>query len=250
MKAGPGDSDKIRLPELPVFKRFSLALRQEYATADEILSVIDRTVSRIKDVLDREAEIRRRADAEEFPDEVAFEDEESELFPEEMVEPEELEDLLEPEREPQSELQPQSPPEEDRGELFVESPESVAEDQKFQEQSLTADEEIESLLSEPDVDAIFPLEEEGVDALIREEEEVTTLIRPDSDEPVGRTSKTKSTAKRKPKKKPPQPDIVRVSKHGKPLGLSKVKKNVKKSTKRPAKAAKRKGTPKGRSRSR
>src|ERR671918_91968 len=147
MKAGPGDSDKIRLPELPVFKRFSLALRQEYATADEILSVIDRTVSRIKDVLDREAEIRRRADAEEFPDDVvAFDDEESELFPEEMVEPEELGALLEPE--------PERQPEEDRRELFVESPESIAEDQKFQEQSLTADDEIETLLSEPDVDAI------------------------------------------------------------------------------------------------
>jgi hypothetical protein len=241
MKAGPGDSDKIRLPELPVFKRFSLALRQEYATADEILSVIDRTVSRIKDVLDREAEIRRRAESEEFPDEVAeFEDEESELFPEEIVQPGELEEMLGPAED-----------EESRGELFVESPEAVAEDQKFQEQSLTADEEIESLLEpeQPDVDTIFPLEDEAVETLLPEEDEVTTLIRPDSDEGVPRAPKTKAaTAKRKPKKKTSQPGIVRVSKHGKPLGLSKVKKDVKK-PKRPAQA-KRRGTPKGRSRSR
>jgi hypothetical protein len=241
MKAGPGDSDKIRLPELPVFKRFSLALRQEYATADEILSVIDRTVSRIKDVLDREAEIRRRAEIEEIPEDIAeFEDEESELFPEEVVQPAELEQMLASEED-----------EDSRGELFVESPEAVAEDQKFQEQSLTANEEIESLLSpsEPDVDTIFPLEDESVESLLPAEDEVTTLIKPDSDEGAPRTPKTKAAAKRKStKKKATQPDIVRVSKHGKPLGLSKVKKNIKNS-KRPARPAKRKGTPKGRSRS-
>src|ERR671918_472375 len=98
MKAGPGDSDKIRLPELPVFKRFSLALRQEYATADEILAVIDRTVSRIKDLLERIPD--REPDAES-----------------ELVRGCELERELE--REPTRE------PEEDRRELFVESPESV-----------------------------------------------------------------------------------------------------------------------------
>lgn len=38
----------IRLPELAVFKRYSLALRQERAAAEEILGMLERSVAQVE----------------------------------------------------------------------------------------------------------------------------------------------------------------------------------------------------------
>lgn len=267
-----GDSDKIRLPELPVFKRFSLALRQEYATAEEILAVIDRTVSRIKDVIDRDEEIRRRAREQEIEEQRA-------AYADELIEE------VEEDSERLDELVPREEP--------VELP--VAIDEEVPRDELTTDEEIAQLLTspEPSIDTIFPLEDQEVDrevdSLIPEEDELATLIRPETEE-IGTPSvaqarsaakaeapasieappapepepeqepepkpakqepkveaKPKPAAKKKTaKRKTAQPEIVRVSKDGKPLGLSKVRKqnNEPAATKR-APTAKSKKTSRG-----
>lgn len=55
-----GEDDRVRLPELPVFKRYSLALRQEFAGGEEILAMLDRTALKVQQILDA-----RRASLEE-----------------------------------------------------------------------------------------------------------------------------------------------------------------------------------------
>lgn len=53
-------NDSIRLPELPVFKRYSLALRQEYASAEEILGILQRSSAKVEDILSKQADKQRR----------------------------------------------------------------------------------------------------------------------------------------------------------------------------------------------
>lgn len=57
------DPRQIRLPELPVFKKYSLALRQEFAGADEVLSMLERTKTRVGALVERAEEQRRRQEA-------------------------------------------------------------------------------------------------------------------------------------------------------------------------------------------
>lgn len=192
------ESDKVRLPELPVFKRFSLALRQEYASADEVLSVLERTVTRINALLDQAEEARRRAEGRDLPEAVT------------LVEPEEVEEVQSDDEEAQALS-------EAAAEAEIVAPEEVPDDE-------TKEQEIESLLKGPetDVDSLFPIEEEDVDSFVpAEADEISALIRPESD--VAAPPPAKPKPKPKPKRKRVQPQIVRVSKHGKPLGLSKVK---------------------------
>lgn len=201
------ESEKVRLPELPVFKRFSLALRQEYASADEILSVINRTVTRINALLDQAEEARRRANGRDVPDAV---------IPEELDEPEE------PEEEPE---EVQSDAEE--AEVLKAAAEALGPPDDTLDEALedvpaegTKEQEIESLLKGPetDVDSLFPLEEEQVDSFVpAEADEISALIKPETENVISAPPKRKP----KPKRKRAQPEIVRVSKLGKPLGLTK-----------------------------
>lgn len=79
----PKDSEKVRLPELPVFKKYSLALRQEFASVDEILSVLERTTTKIRDSIERADEERRRQEQAIQPDDV--DDPEVQEFDEEQI---------------------------------------------------------------------------------------------------------------------------------------------------------------------
>lgn len=79
------DGDQVRLPELPIFKKYSLALRQEFASPKEILNVLDRTASKVQRVLERAEET---APAEPEPGTFAAESEPSpvpELEPDDAV---------------------------------------------------------------------------------------------------------------------------------------------------------------------
>ena len=59
------ETEKIRLPELPIFKKYSLAVRQEFATPHEILATLERTTARIQKLLEKaEDESRRKQQAE------------------------------------------------------------------------------------------------------------------------------------------------------------------------------------------
>src|SRR5688572_3241126 len=71
----PKDSSKVRLPELPVFKKYSLALRQEFASVEEVLSVLERTTTKIRDSVERADEERRRQEQAAAPDEPELRDE-------------------------------------------------------------------------------------------------------------------------------------------------------------------------------
>lgn len=64
------DGDQVRLPELPIFKKYSLALRQEFASPKEILNVLDRTANKIQRVLEK-AEAQQRNEQVEVEDELA-----------------------------------------------------------------------------------------------------------------------------------------------------------------------------------
>jgi hypothetical protein len=64
------ETGQVRIPELPVFKKYSLAVRQEFAGADEILAILERTTDRIHVLVAREEEARKRkaeAEPEEAP---------------------------------------------------------------------------------------------------------------------------------------------------------------------------------------
>jgi hypothetical protein len=57
---------EVRLVDLVVIKRYSLAVRQEWAPAEEVLAALDATrdqVSAALDQQDRPARVRRRAPA-------------------------------------------------------------------------------------------------------------------------------------------------------------------------------------------
>lgn len=55
-----GDDDRIRLPELPIFKKYSLALRHEFASPKEILAALERSETKVQKLLDKAEERRRR----------------------------------------------------------------------------------------------------------------------------------------------------------------------------------------------
>ncbi|MBW3589565.1 MAG: hypothetical protein KY429_09120 [Actinobacteria bacterium] len=59
------ESEKIRLPELPIFKKYSLAVRQEFATPNEILATLERTTARIQKLLEKAEDERRRKEQAE-----------------------------------------------------------------------------------------------------------------------------------------------------------------------------------------
>lgn len=56
-------NDRVRLPELPIFKKYSLALRQEFASPKELLTALDRTTKKVETFLDK-AENQRDIGAE------------------------------------------------------------------------------------------------------------------------------------------------------------------------------------------
>lgn len=64
------DSDQIRLPELPIFKKYSLAVRQEFASPKELMSILASSMARVEKAVARatpEPESAAPAVAEEFP---------------------------------------------------------------------------------------------------------------------------------------------------------------------------------------
>lgn len=88
------DPEKIRLPELPVFKKYSLALRQEFASVDEILAVLDRTSMKIRDTVERADEERRRQESSHVTDPEEVDGSSVEDDPDLQVDfPDEFEDL-------------------------------------------------------------------------------------------------------------------------------------------------------------
>lgn len=56
------DPEQVRLPELPIFKKYSLALREEYARASDVLAMLERTSSRIKEMVEKAEDKRRKED--------------------------------------------------------------------------------------------------------------------------------------------------------------------------------------------
>lgn len=49
----PNDSQepgRVRLPELPIFQKYSIALRQEFADAAEFKSILEKTLTRLRTV--------------------------------------------------------------------------------------------------------------------------------------------------------------------------------------------------------
>ena len=237
--------EQIRLPELPVFKRFSLALRQEYATASEILSMLDRTTSRIETLLKKAEEESRKAEDpvdEEVDDLIPqMNEEDAELVPSEegsglLLEPgldrnEEVAALFEPKsltEEDEKDLGPLLPPEpgpllppelepaEREGPLELGGP--LIHDDEEEVESLIPpdDDEVESLIP-PDDDEVTSLigrgrtteSTEPSDAKTTAENEPTLAAK------TGPASKPK--AKPKPKRRKPAPQIVRVSDQGRPL---------------------------------
>ena len=56
------DPEQVRLPELPIFKKYSLALREEYARAPDVLAMLERTSSRIKEMVEKAEDLRRKED--------------------------------------------------------------------------------------------------------------------------------------------------------------------------------------------
>ena len=44
----PEDPPKIRLPELPIFQKYSIALRQEFADAKEFELILEKTLKRVR----------------------------------------------------------------------------------------------------------------------------------------------------------------------------------------------------------
>lgn len=69
------DDTRVRLPELPIFKKYSLALRQEFATPKELLGVLDRTASKVQGLIEK-AEAAKRALEPPTPPEIEAIDEE------------------------------------------------------------------------------------------------------------------------------------------------------------------------------
>lgn len=217
--------DQIRLPELPVFKKFSLALRQEYANADEILNVLDRTATRVQRLVEKAEDARRRAEAEEG---FEAESEVEELAP--------GEDLFETPEE-QFEVAGEQPAGPSPGE---EPPVDAFEGEDIEfvrtiEPPREREEELTSLLgpldtaAEPaspddaaeageDWDAAYPSTDSEIESLImpgspRRTRRVATGTR-------GKTAA--KPAKSRSRKKVQAPEIVRVSPRGKPVGLKKV----------------------------
>lgn len=58
--------ESIRLPELPVFKKYSLALRQEFAEAKEIIGLLERTLDRVASIVEA-AEADEEREEGEWP---------------------------------------------------------------------------------------------------------------------------------------------------------------------------------------
>jgi len=88
------EPEQIRLPELPVFKRYSLALRQEYASAEEISAVLQRTSAKLEELLEN-AE-RKAREALEKAEEIDHEAEAVTTPMDEAVESEQLDEELDP----------------------------------------------------------------------------------------------------------------------------------------------------------
>lgn len=59
------ETGKIRLPELPIFKKYSLAVRQEYVTPQEVLAALERTTARVERLIEKAEEERRRQEEQE-----------------------------------------------------------------------------------------------------------------------------------------------------------------------------------------
>ena len=59
------ETNKIRLPELPIFKKYSLAVRQEYVTPQEVLAALERTTARVERLIEKAEEERRRQEEQE-----------------------------------------------------------------------------------------------------------------------------------------------------------------------------------------
>lgn len=91
------DPQQVRLPELPIFKKYSLALRDEYARASDVLALLERTSARIQQMVDKAEEALRRQEEAELAAAAAVAEEiqveepvlEAVAEPEDEAEPEE-----------------------------------------------------------------------------------------------------------------------------------------------------------------
>lgn len=195
---------KIRLPELPIFKKYSLALRQEFASSRELLLALERTASKIQKVLDREEQKAHVAS-----DGFAPEDEER----------------SEKEPAPEEAVTENSDPEDPVADEDV--PEDLIAEDVVSEDTDTVRSTIEDLIAEDDAQEVHSVEEPDPGSLVS--------WAGDLDE-KGPSPKRKARTKRKrgghssakkpaPKRRPAgrgaasrkKVEIVRVSRHGKPI---------------------------------
>lgn len=231
-------NDRIRLPELPIFKKYSLALRQEFASPKELLNALDRTARKVETFLDKAETVRdlveeTPAPAEEPPEaeleaaevEDAFE---TELQPSETEDEAALKDMEPPERlEEPSDLEATTgfePSETDQSEPTESPPEPEESEFRLFEQ-LAEDEEIEAEFDdrpiwEPEPQARAPRTESTArkSSLPKTKVEKQSGSRTLSRRASKANAKTKSSAiKATKKRRQARPEIVLVSSKGKPL---------------------------------
>lgn len=61
------DDDRIRLPELVIFKKFSLALRQEFASSKDLLIALERSMTKVQKLAEK-AKGKAQTDDESPPE--------------------------------------------------------------------------------------------------------------------------------------------------------------------------------------
>lgn len=216
------ESEKIRLPELPIFKKYSLAVRQEFATPHEILATLERTTARIQKLLEKaEDERRRKLQAEQSEaDRLALAEQERRWTDEasEGDEPKEADETLD-----------------DAAPVDLETEKLV-----FEEQYLSKDQE--QVEDEYDARPFWEVDDEEL-----EESAVTSV--PNAATPApnkGEKRHPPPVQKPKPRKKArPRPQVVPVSGRGKPMLKGAKKSAAKKATARKTaktKAKKKAGT--------
>ncbi|HVE76268.1 MAG TPA: hypothetical protein VND22_05825 [Actinomycetota bacterium] len=254
------EKQQVRLPELPVFKRFSLVLRQEFASAEDVLAALERSSQKVQRSIDKAEEQKRRERAtgakepvvEQLPepepepehaeeDEVLEEEEveyEDELqYEGEAGDPDEVRPAASAEPEPAG---PDAPPSKRRlsrrqlrEQREREEAEAARREEEWREQDRLAAMREEarraaSAEQEPDEDWRLPIEED--EELIPADREFPAWDEEGASVRTGNSSPRPRQRQSKPggKKVKAQPQIVRVGARGKPLKSSAQKKPAQK----------------------
>lgn len=204
------ETDKIRLPELPIFKKYSLAVRQEYVTPQEVLDALERTTARVERLVEKAEEDRRRREEQERgeAERIALEEQEKRWSEEGVV----------PDEPDKTEIEEDIP-----GTMELEKADEVAP----VEGGEPAGEELQDERPFWEVDD----DELPLPKLIEEPPAA-------EGEPEGRPkgkAKPKSKPKAKKAKSRPRPQVVQVSHRGKPITKKTSKKTTKSGAKRKAK---------------